>query len=325
MRTCPAGLLRHPRSPQGARRGDQGPGPGAGLPEAVPAGHRPRRHVLLGGPVPPDLGETIRSTQTSPETFIRYKNTLLTHMTYFMAQLYRYLPRLASPAAETEPPPRRKTRTSCCASLSRPMSAVPRPNDDPPTTGAAAGPRSAPDSPPTPTTPTAPSATGHPVPGGGPAHRYPRRRLRRHRAAPPGHRGAARRGDPLLPAPPPRRVDCSTCRTRAPLTRSCRRRSTSGPRGTSAPRTTTPSRSPAARPGGTRLAWNLGHPVPAWGRPRRPASRNRPVQPRGQGRASPPPSRPTAKPNARPRSGSCSPGRTTGGSTTPRRRRCCAG
>lgn len=42
------------------------------------------------------LGEIMRSTDTSPETFLRYKNALLTHMTDFMAELDRYLPRLAA-------------------------------------------------------------------------------------------------------------------------------------------------------------------------------------------------------------------------------------
>jgi uncharacterized protein (TIGR02677 family) len=48
------------------------------------------------------LGEIIRSTDTSPDTFLRYKNALLTHMTDFMAELDRYLPRLASAVAEAE-------------------------------------------------------------------------------------------------------------------------------------------------------------------------------------------------------------------------------
>jgi uncharacterized protein (TIGR02677 family) len=48
------------------------------------------------------LGEIIRSTDTSPGTFLRYKNTLLTHMTDFMAELDRYLPRLAAAVAEVE-------------------------------------------------------------------------------------------------------------------------------------------------------------------------------------------------------------------------------
>jgi len=48
------------------------------------------------------LGEIIRSTDTSPDTFLRYKNALLTHMTDFMAELDRYLPRLAAAVAEAE-------------------------------------------------------------------------------------------------------------------------------------------------------------------------------------------------------------------------------
>src|SRR5580658_2921474 len=52
------------------------------------------------------LGEIIRVTDTSPDTFLRYKNALLTHMTEFMAELDRYLPRLAAAVAavETENP-----------------------------------------------------------------------------------------------------------------------------------------------------------------------------------------------------------------------------
>jgi len=45
------------------------------------------------------LGEIMRSTDTSPETFMRYKNALLTHMTDFMTELDRYLPRLAAAIA----------------------------------------------------------------------------------------------------------------------------------------------------------------------------------------------------------------------------------
>ena len=48
------------------------------------------------------LGEIIRSTDTSPGTFLRYKNALLTHMTDFTAELERYLPRLAAAVAEAE-------------------------------------------------------------------------------------------------------------------------------------------------------------------------------------------------------------------------------
>lgn len=45
------------------------------------------------------LGEIMRSTDTSPQTFMKYKNALLTHMTDFMAELDRYLPRLAAAIA----------------------------------------------------------------------------------------------------------------------------------------------------------------------------------------------------------------------------------
>ena len=48
------------------------------------------------------LGEIIRSTDTSPGTFLRYKNALLTHMIDFTAELERYLPRLAAAVAEAE-------------------------------------------------------------------------------------------------------------------------------------------------------------------------------------------------------------------------------
>ena len=48
------------------------------------------------------LGEIMRSTDTSPEVFLRYKNALLNHMTDFMAELDRYLPRLAAAVAEAQ-------------------------------------------------------------------------------------------------------------------------------------------------------------------------------------------------------------------------------
>ncbi|HEV2240167.1 MAG TPA: TIGR02677 family protein [Streptosporangiaceae bacterium] len=48
------------------------------------------------------LGEIMRSTDTSPDAFLRYKNALLTHMTDFMAELDRYLPRLAASVTEIE-------------------------------------------------------------------------------------------------------------------------------------------------------------------------------------------------------------------------------
>ncbi|GAA3819680.1 hypothetical protein GCM10022226_45130 [Sphaerisporangium flaviroseum] len=48
------------------------------------------------------LGEITRSTDASPETFLRYKNTLLSHMTDFMAELDRYLPRLDKAVRDVE-------------------------------------------------------------------------------------------------------------------------------------------------------------------------------------------------------------------------------
>ena len=48
------------------------------------------------------LGEIVRSTDTSPDTFLRYKNALLTHMTDVMAELDRYLPRLAAAVGDVD-------------------------------------------------------------------------------------------------------------------------------------------------------------------------------------------------------------------------------
>ncbi|WP_214414484.1 TIGR02677 family protein [Sphaerisporangium fuscum] len=48
------------------------------------------------------LAEITRSTDASPETFLRHKNTLLAHMTDFMAELDRYLPRLDKAVREVE-------------------------------------------------------------------------------------------------------------------------------------------------------------------------------------------------------------------------------
>jgi uncharacterized protein (TIGR02677 family) len=48
------------------------------------------------------LGEIVRSTDTSPDLFLRYKNALLTHMTDFMAELDRYLARLGRAVHEVE-------------------------------------------------------------------------------------------------------------------------------------------------------------------------------------------------------------------------------
>ncbi|HEY5988387.1 MAG TPA: TIGR02677 family protein [Streptosporangiaceae bacterium] len=48
------------------------------------------------------LGDITRSTDASPETFLRYKHALLAHMSDFMAELDRYLPRLALAVAQVE-------------------------------------------------------------------------------------------------------------------------------------------------------------------------------------------------------------------------------
>jgi uncharacterized protein (TIGR02677 family) len=48
------------------------------------------------------LGEIVTSTDASPELFLRYKNALLTHMSDFMAELDRYLPRLDRAVREVE-------------------------------------------------------------------------------------------------------------------------------------------------------------------------------------------------------------------------------
>ncbi len=48
------------------------------------------------------LGEILRSTEASPDMFLRYKNALLVHMSDFMAELDRYLPRLDHAVHEVE-------------------------------------------------------------------------------------------------------------------------------------------------------------------------------------------------------------------------------
>ncbi|MEU1898533.1 TIGR02677 family protein [Nocardiopsis dassonvillei] len=48
------------------------------------------------------LGEILRSTDTSPDIFLRHKNALLVHMSDFMAELDRYLPRLDRAVREVE-------------------------------------------------------------------------------------------------------------------------------------------------------------------------------------------------------------------------------
>ena len=48
------------------------------------------------------LGDITRSTDASPEVFLRYKHALMAHMSDFMAELDRYLPRLAVAVAQVE-------------------------------------------------------------------------------------------------------------------------------------------------------------------------------------------------------------------------------
>jgi uncharacterized protein (TIGR02677 family) len=48
------------------------------------------------------LGDITRSTDTSPDTFLRYKDALLSHMNNFVVELERYLPHLAKAVAVVE-------------------------------------------------------------------------------------------------------------------------------------------------------------------------------------------------------------------------------
>jgi Protein of unknown function (DUF2397) len=48
------------------------------------------------------LGDITRSTDASPEMFLRYKHALMAHMSDFMAELDRYLPRLSLAVAQVE-------------------------------------------------------------------------------------------------------------------------------------------------------------------------------------------------------------------------------
>ncbi len=48
------------------------------------------------------LGDITRSTDTSPEMFLRYKHALMAHMSDFMAELDRYLPRLCAAVEQIE-------------------------------------------------------------------------------------------------------------------------------------------------------------------------------------------------------------------------------
>ena len=135
-------------------------------------------------------------------------------------------------------------------------------------------------------------ARGIRVRGGGPAHRHPGRGVRRDRAAPPGHRGAARRREPVLPAPPPRRMGVQHARRGRRLRADVGRVQPAGRRGTSAARTTTPSRSPAAGDlvGRARRRRSRSPCSGGQGADAR-AFRSRPRRPGGQGRTAPPPGR----------------------------------
>lgn len=48
------------------------------------------------------LGDITRTTDVSPDTFLRYKHALIAHMNDFMAELDRYLPRLADAVVQVE-------------------------------------------------------------------------------------------------------------------------------------------------------------------------------------------------------------------------------
>ncbi len=48
------------------------------------------------------LGDISRSTDASPDVFLRYKHALMAHMSDFMAELDRYLPRLSLAVAQVE-------------------------------------------------------------------------------------------------------------------------------------------------------------------------------------------------------------------------------
>ena len=250
------------------------------------------------------LGEIIRSTDTSPDTFLRYKNALLTHMTDFMAELDRYLPRLAAAVAEAQAAARPATGPGRHAASRRRgrRAPVPRPRRTARRLASPLG-RAA-------RLVRRRRRDGRRVPGGRPAHRHPRRRLRRHRAAAPGHRGAARRGEPVIPAPPPGRVGVRRAR------RGCRLRADVGgvqPQVGPAPRRRARRRRADLQPGdlvGRARRRDLGHAVP----PREGADAGRaaagPLQRGGQGRASPPPGGASARPNARPPRDCCNQART---------------
>ena len=135
------------------------------------------------------LAELMRSTDTSPEAFLKYKNALLTHMTDFMAELDRYLPRLAAAITAVDAGP---MLGLVVRADDRPFLSDDDKHDDWRRRWAALRAWFADDDPES--------------RAAGAAHRHPRRRLGRDRAAPPGHRGATRRGEPLIPATAPGRV-----------------------------------------------------------------------------------------------------------------------
>ena len=139
------------------------------------------------------LGDITRSTDASPETFLRYKHALLAHMSDFMAELDRYRPRLALAVAQVE-------STGIGTLLNRAAEADERPLmqdddvlDDWRRRWAAVRAWF--------------SADGRGIARRRVGRRYTCRGVQRHRAAPPDHRGSARWGQPCHPAPAPGGVD----------------------------------------------------------------------------------------------------------------------
>jgi len=139
------------------------------------------------------LGDITRSTDASPETFLQYKHALLAHMSDFMAELDRYLPRLALAVAQVEstgdwhpPKPGGRGRRTAPDGVRRRARRLAAPVG---------------------------SRPGLVFRGwGGIARRrvgrrYTCRSIQRDRAAPPDHRGSARWGQPCHPAPAPGGVD----------------------------------------------------------------------------------------------------------------------
>ena len=243
------------------------------------------------------LGEIIRSTDTSPDTFLRYKNALLAHMTDFMAELDRYLPRLAVAVAEAE-----------AAAGSQEPDAMLR---------------------------LAAQADERPFLGRDELLDDWRRRWASLRAwfADDTADGTAKesRAEGLRTAT---RAAVSaviallrqvTEAQRGGVNRSSQlRHLAEWVFNTPDERAAYALMSAAFNISSARLAWRSRSPCSGAARPRRPASRSRPgPTPRSRPNSAAA-RRPNAKPNARPRAGSCSRARTTGCSTTRRRRCCCA-